>query len=289
MHTIRKVIAFQGRAGERAEGSIPGAARLANAIANSWRIPLEFVGAPSPIRTDQWDEALELARPQLHALRNAIAVERTSGSVPFCVLPTDGATLPVLPAAIAGDSDVSLIWFDAHADFNTPETTTSGYLGGMALAGACGLWTTGFGAALNSDQVVLIGVRSIDDEEAKLVRQHGLIKVAADRRVLTVLEALQLRPRAYIHLDLDCLDPGLIPLQYNEPSGLLLNEVRDCVEQIGNRCQLVGVSVSEFYDPKDSPASEAHLASVVALLSGIERQLCAAKAWLRASASRQIT
>ena len=40
-------------------------------------------------------------------------------------------------------------WLGAHGDFNTPETTASGFLGGMCLAGACGLWDTGFGAGLD--------------------------------------------------------------------------------------------------------------------------------------------
>ena len=48
-----------------------------------------------------------------------------------------------LPALARTRGDAKLLWLDAHGDFNTPETTGSGYLGGMCLAGACGLWDTG--------------------------------------------------------------------------------------------------------------------------------------------------
>ena len=41
--------------------------------------------------------------------------------------------------------DVRVLWLDAHGDFNTPETTPSGFLGGMCLAAACGRWDAGFG------------------------------------------------------------------------------------------------------------------------------------------------
>jgi arginase family enzyme len=39
--------------------------------------------------------------------------------------------------------DAKIVWFDAHGDFNTPETTPTGYLGGMVLSALCGLWESG--------------------------------------------------------------------------------------------------------------------------------------------------
>jgi hypothetical protein len=53
----------------------------------------------------------------------------------------------------------------ARADFNDPRSSKSGYLGGMCLAGACGLWETGFEGAVAPDQVVLAGVRDLGERE----------------------------------------------------------------------------------------------------------------------------
>ena len=54
-------------------------------------------------------------------------------------------TLPAVAAPRARTR--ASLWLDAHGDFNTPETTPSGFLGGMCLAAACGRWDAGFGAA----------------------------------------------------------------------------------------------------------------------------------------------
>ena len=51
-------------------------------------------------------------------------------------------------AVVRHAPDVHVLWLDAHGDFNTPETTPSGFLGGMCLAAACGRWDSGFEPAL---------------------------------------------------------------------------------------------------------------------------------------------
>jgi arginase len=49
---------------------------------------------------------------------------------------------------------------DAHADYNTPASTPTGYLGGMVIAALCGLWDSGYGAGLAPDRTILVGARS---------------------------------------------------------------------------------------------------------------------------------
>ena len=55
------------------------------------------------------------------------------------------SALTTLPTALRHRPEAKVLWLDAHGDFNTPDTTPSGYLGGMALAGACGQWDAGLG------------------------------------------------------------------------------------------------------------------------------------------------
>src|SRR5271157_5711782 len=71
--------------------------------------------------------------------------------------------------------DTGVMWLDAHADFNTPETTLSGYLDGMALSIACGrCWKSLSRAdprflAVKEDHVTLVGTRDLDPEEARVL------------------------------------------------------------------------------------------------------------------------
>ena len=107
------------------------------------------------------------------------------------------------PSSSRHRPDVRVLWLDAHPDFNTPDTSASGYLGGMCLAGACGLWDTGFGAGLDPGRVIMFGVRDVD----------GLERVALDRcGVHRLGEPAQLQGmELFVHVDLDVLDPGVSP------------------------------------------------------------------------------
>ena len=114
---------------------------------------------------------------------------------------------------------------DAHADFNTPETSLSGNVDGMPLAVLCGLGhpdlvgVGGGGASVHPEDVVLVGLRRVDPEERRLLAEagvqaytmkdvdaHGIAKVV-DR----VLDDLSHLRRVHLSFDLDVVDPGIAP------------------------------------------------------------------------------
>jgi hypothetical protein len=68
-----------------------------------------------------YSEALREAQSSIGELYAAISAQRMRGQLCVCVLPTDGAAPAVLSAAINGDPEVTVVWFDDQADFNTPE------------------------------------------------------------------------------------------------------------------------------------------------------------------------
>src|SRR3712207_9452169 len=84
--------------------------------------------------------------------------------------------MTTLPAVLRHRPGAHVLWLDAHGDFNTPETTPSGFLGGMCLAAACGVWDDGLGAAPAADpaRVVMCGVRDLDPGERALVDERGV-------------------------------------------------------------------------------------------------------------------
>src|SRR5262249_19886505 len=120
----------------------------------------------------------------------------------------------------------AVVWFDAHGDYNTPETTVSGFLDGMALAIATGrCWRSlastvpGFEPS-GEDQVALVGARDVDAGEAEILEKSAVrrIRVAEVRSAGVeaafgpALAALESRSDSiYLHLDLDVLDPDEAP------------------------------------------------------------------------------
>ena len=273
MERIRQIIAFQGRVADRAVGNISGAVRLAQYLAASLEIPLRWIGTPAPPETDKWSEALESARPDLQTLAAAVGQDVAAGFAPVCVLPTDAASIAVHSAALRGNPNITLAWFDAHADFNTPDTTSSGYLGGMALAASGGLWDSGFGPATSPDRVVVVGARAIDSGERELLDKHSVIRIAANGDAAgQVRQQMAKRPETFVHLDLDCLEPGYVPTQYQEPKGLQPEDVRNCLSAIVEESRVVGLSISEFFCANEAVEDRTALETVFDILTPILRR-----------------
>lgn len=116
---------------------------------------------------------------------------------------------------------VGLVYFDAHADFNTPETTLSGMLGGMDVAIAAGMCLTrlrlktGLDPALPTKYIVFGGLRDVDPLEQELLdRSECEFLTVADLRVNGDALERQVRRLAglvdviYVHVDMDVLDPS---------------------------------------------------------------------------------
>ena len=175
--------------------------------------------------------------------------------------------------AAPGRPRVGIAWLDAHGDFNTPETTPSGYLDGMPLAVITGRgWTAlrqqlpGF-RPLPDRATALIGARDLDPLEEKLLRRSGVKWLPAKRwrarggsadRSETYLSS-ELAPlrRAvdllHVHVDLDVLDPGEAPANhYPAPGGLSVERVRGILRVLFDRFR-VGSITFAAYDPSCDP------------------------------------
>ena len=153
----------------------------------------------------------------------------------------------------------AVCWFDAHADFNTPETTESGFFDGMALAALTGrCWTRlttrvpGFHAVPES-QVLLLGARDLDDAEGRALAGSAVNRVSAGdipRVAGDRLAALRERGKeVYLHLDLDCLDPseGTVNV-YSCPGGFTRERLVDLVREIAKTFNVAALALTA-YDP----------------------------------------
>jgi arginase len=170
---------------------------------------------------------------------------------------------------------LTVLWLDAHADFNTSAITPSGNIHGMPVACLCGFGPqelTGLGGgapALSPEQIRQIGIRSVDAGEKKLVRDVGLdiydmryIDEVGMKRVME--EALlNLGPRDHLHVsfDVDFLDPGIAPgVGTTIPGGPNYREAQLCMEMIADSGRLGSLDIMELNPALDVRNQTAMLA-----------------------------
>ena len=160
-----------------------------------------------------------------------------------------------------------IVWMDAHGDFNTPETSPEGFIGGMPLAFACGRGpklSPDIEAArplLSEKQVVHVGSRSLDPGEdksllssvkvfsAKDVQKNGARSVA--RQTADYLTGSC--DWIVAHLDADVLDPSIMPAaDFPEPGGLTGNHVLEIFHALHETGKLKAVNLTAYNPRKDT-------------------------------------
>ena len=166
-------------------------------------------------------------------------------------------------AGLDGGDGTAVVWFDAHGDFNTPETTVTGFLDGMALAmltGRCWSQLTrrvpGFTAVAES-AVRLVGARDLDHLEMEMLAGSAVGLISAADIASDLPSALaSIRPhatRAYLHVDLDVLDPSEgCANEFSVPGGLRLDDVIQAIGIVGAALPIEAAALTA-YDPAADP------------------------------------
>jgi arginase len=193
-----------------------------------------------------------------------------------------------IPIVLGGDHSIALgtlgglasrrgpgavLWFDAHGDLNTPETTRTGNVHGMPLAAAIGRGGPGFESpswtlpALEPERVAVIGARDLDPAERDLIGELGLAvhtMSEVDRRgieaiVSGALERAAGAPFTHVSLDMDGLDPAVAPgVGTAVRGGLTYREAHLAMELIaeaGLLCCLEIVEVNPILDRQNATAA----------------------------------
>lgn len=127
-------------------------------------------------------------------------------------------------AGLTGGKRTGLVWVDAHADINTPQSSPSGNIHGMPVAHLLGMGDERFtsiwgGAAVRPEDLVYIGLRSVDEPERQLLRELGVLafsmkeidRMGLARVAAKTVEHLAGLERVHVSFDADVLDPGLAP------------------------------------------------------------------------------
>lgn len=236
---------YQGLAGDHNGRAIAGALALGMRLAARLGVTATIVSEPAPVLDTHWDVELAAALDDLRLLADAVGAAMAQGARPVCALTRCASAMATLPVVARHHPGVCVVWFDAHADLNTPLTTPSGYLGGMALSGATGMWSTQLGSGPAISDVILVGTREIDPSEQIVIDEHHVPVVAVDGDVPAALvQAIAGRP-VYVHLDCDVLDPDIVPTDYAADRGMTLSELRAALAAIAGGT-VVGFEVAEL-------------------------------------------
>ncbi len=145
-----------------------------------------------------------------------------------------------------------LIWFDAHGDLNTWETTPSGYLGGMPLAMLVGIGEQTMLTALkikplSEDRVILTDARDLDPGEKKLIDKTKILRLTEVKDLLKLnLPAAPI----YIHLDMDIINPADAPaMNYPAAGGPSAAELQTMMKHLNRTKKIAAISVAAW-NPK---------------------------------------
>lgn len=263
------VIRYVGRAGDRNDAAVAATAQLADALGSRLSVPVTTVAQPRPPLGSGWEAELDAARADLRGLADRFREALAAGAGPVAALTRCAAALATLPEVARAHPGVVVVWFDAHADLNTPTSTPTGYLGGLALSGPLGLWDSGLGAGV--EHAVLVGTRDVDPEEQRLVADGAVGHVPVGGSMAEQLaDAVAGRP-VYVHIDCDVLEPGTVPTEYQVPDGMTLAQLEACAAALV-RTDVVGLEVAELQASDGDDGSARRLVTALEpLLAVLER------------------
>ncbi len=184
-----------------------------------------------------------------------------------------------------GPDDLGVVWFDAHGEFNTPETTLSGFFDGMPIAIATGrCWKSVAGTIpgfhpLAEKNLILVGARDLDEEEQRQLEQSEIALVrtatAEEADVIGKLEnaLIDLNNRVsgiYLHIDMDAFEVGRGAANHFGATGGMSPEfMLKAIALVKEHVPVLGCAVAS-YDPafdKDSRFVEAGIQSIRKIVS----------------------
>lgn len=178
-----------------------------------------------------------------------------------------------------GEREFGVAWFDAHGDFNTETTTLSGYLPGMPLACVCGRALAalrrevGLTRLVVERHVLMLGVRDLDPPEKRLLESTPVVylnpkQVHAGETSASVQVQLEGVSGAYLHLDVDVVDPEEMPgVNFPVPGGLSIVETLAAAQTVLDTAPLAALAITAVNPPKDKDGRSVRAA--VNLLSEI--------------------
>lgn len=208
------------------------------------------------------------------ALAEKVAEALAGGYFPLIVGGEDGVIMGIIEGFCRKlDESFSLVYLDAHGDYNTPETSPSGLIGGMNIAITAGMGVPelvnmfGHAPLLKPEDIVLYGTRDLDAGERKLLERSRTALYDADSvRYLTPAGAVKniiadvtgRTDKIYVHIDLDVMDESVLAAHcLPVPNGLSRDEFVTTIRGFVQSGLLCGMGVMVFNAEKDPDGTDA--------------------------------
>jgi arginase len=182
-------------------------------------------------------------------------------------------------AARTHPGDLAVVWFDAHPDLHTPESSPSGGFGGMVLRAISGEGPAAFelkaASSVSLDNVVLAGIRDVDDAEDTLLSERGLVSVSCseltDPAALVAAVAATGARHVFVHIDLDVLDPSALEgVSALIPFGLSVADLGGAITALRADFTLAGATITGFA-PVTPEAAGDDLPSILRIIGALTR------------------
>lgn len=264
---------FAGRAGDHNDLAMVGSRELAEALGARLGGEATVVGAPDKALSVGWAEELASAMPTLRAMARRLDQVFRAGLTPVTASSRCAVALATLPVLAAHRPDAVVVWFDAHADLNTPENSTTGYLGGLAFSGPLGLWDSGLGSGVAQGNALLVGARDVDPPEQALIDAGAVRLVPVGPAMADELRRAVAGRPVYVHIDCDVLEAGTVPTDYLVPNGMSLAQLCAAACVLAES-EVVGIEIGELESAAYPSAPPAY---VTRLLRAVEPLLQAAE------------
>jgi len=266
-------ISVIGYAGDRTPVGMLECHDFANALSRHFDFPIELIGSAEAAKNISWVAALQESKKTFQNIIENINRIHDTQRRPILITPRCASAIASLPIVIAQHPDVVLLYFDAHGDLNTPESSASGYLGGMPLTAVLGEWDSGYGSGLEIRNLVHIGGRDFDPSENLFIDKYEINTVSKDQIEgdLTNLRTLVSGRPVFIHLDTDVFDPAEATADFTVPDGLLTKHVAKIVDMVLAEAQLVGVEITEF-SPQNIGERERTYKTIFDSFHGLSKQ-----------------
>lgn len=206
------------------------------------------------------------------SLANAVVEICIAGDIPVSIAGDCCAAIAMLAGLRRAVLNPLLIWFDAHGDFNTMETSPSGFLGGMPLAMLVGRGEQTFLEALDLDpieeeRVILTDGRDLDSGESELLSRSTVTHL---QNTIELMDYSFSDQPLWIHFDTDILDPEDVPAQnYPAPGGIRVDDLRKVFQYLANTGLICGISLSSW--APDLPEAEQSMDVCMALLEVLKQ------------------
>lgn len=211
--------------------------------------------------TDPRLKYLDCIIPMGRRVAGAVGTSIQNGRFPLVIGGDHSLSVGSIRGA-AKHKKLSIIWVDAHADFNTPETTPSGNIHGMPLAALCGLGDPRLVSlweetppVVDPKRVAIIGARDLDPGEKRNLRQAGVMVQSMEQidrfgMVAALEKAIDAVTRdadgIYLSFDMDALDPRHAPgVGTPVPGGLTYREAHLACEVVAETGKLIGMDLVE--------------------------------------------